>query len=88
MRFNHEALGDKPARLREVMGLAPGADVADAIAALNARLGLPNGLRAMGVEDAILPQMAEAAVKDHCSGTNPRPATVADYRNLFQAAMG
>jgi alcohol dehydrogenase class IV len=70
------------------MGLKPGADVADAIQDLNARLGLPAGLTAMGVSADILPAMAEAAVKDHCNGTNPRKAGVADYVGLFQAAMG
>ncbi|MBI3515949.1 MAG: iron-containing alcohol dehydrogenase [Proteobacteria bacterium] len=88
LRFNRDHLGDKPARMAQAMGLAAGGDVADAIAALNARLGLPAGLRAMGVTQDILPAMAEQAVKDHCNGTNPRPAAVADYLALFQAAMG
>ena len=88
LRFNHAHLGDKPARMAQAMGLKPGTDVADAIAALNARLGLPAGLGAMGVRPDILPAMAEHAVKDHCNGTNPRPAAAADYLALFQAAMG
>jgi alcohol dehydrogenase class IV len=88
LRFNHAQLGDKPARIAAAMGLAPGRDVADAIAELNARVGMPPGLRAMGVTDAILPEMAKQAVRDHCNGTNPRPASEADYLALFQAAMG
>jgi alcohol dehydrogenase class IV len=87
LRFNHAQLTDKLPRLAYAMGLAPGTDVADAIQALNARLGLPSGLKAMGVTEDILPQMAEHAVKDHCNGTNPRKAAVADYLGLFQAAM-
>jgi alcohol dehydrogenase class IV len=31
--------------------------------------------------------MAEMAVRDHSSATNPRPATVEDYAKLFQEAM-
>ena len=88
LRFNHAQLTDKLPRLAQAMGLKPGADVADAIQDLNARLGLPAGLKAMGVSADILPAMAEAAVKDHCNGTNPRKAGVADYVGLFQAAMG
>ena len=88
LRFNREHLGDKSARLAQAMELAPGTDVADAIQALNARLGLPPGLKAMGVTPDILPAMAEHAVKDHCTATNPRPAAAADYVALFQAAMG
>ncbi|MEJ0069166.1 MAG: iron-containing alcohol dehydrogenase [Pseudomonadota bacterium] len=88
LRFNHDQLGDKLVRMAQVMGLASGSDVADAIQALNARLGLPPGLRAMGVTPEILPAMAEHAVKDHCTNTNPRPASAADYLALFHAAMG
>lgn len=88
LRFNHAELTDKLPRLATAMGLKPGADVADAIQDLNARLGLPPGLKAMGVTPDILPAMAEAAVKDHCNGTNPRKAVVADYMGLLQAAMG
>ncbi|MBV8168927.1 MAG: iron-containing alcohol dehydrogenase [Alphaproteobacteria bacterium] len=88
LRFNHAQLTDKLPRLAQAMGLKPGTDVADAIQDLNARLGLPAGLKAMGVSADILPAMAEAAVKDHCNGTNPRKAEVADYVGLFQAAMG
>ncbi|HUA53166.1 MAG TPA: iron-containing alcohol dehydrogenase [Candidatus Sulfotelmatobacter sp.] len=88
LRFNHDALGDKVPRLAHAMGLAPGSDVADAIAKLNARVGMPAGLRAMGVTPEILPAMAEQAVKDHCNGTNPRQADAADYLDLLRAAMG
>jgi alcohol dehydrogenase class IV len=88
LRFNRGALGDKLERLAQVMGLPPGSDVAAAIEAMNARLGIPAGTRAMGVKPEILPAMAEQAVKDHCNGTNPRKAAVPDYLALFQAAMG
>ncbi len=89
LRFNHDQLGaDKRARLAHAMGLEPGADVADAVADLNRRVGMPSGLAAMGVAPEILPGMAEQATKDHCNGTNPRKAGSADYLGLFQAAMG
>ena len=88
LRFNRDHLGDKLARLARVVGLPEDADVAGAIEALNARLGLPANLKAMGVPESVLPAMAEHAVKDHCNGTNPRPAGVADYLALFHAAMG
>ena len=89
LRFNHDQLGeDKRARLAHAMGLPPGSDVADGVARLNARVGMPAGLAAMGVKPEILPAMAEQATKDHCNATNPRPAGVADYLGLLQAAMG
>jgi alcohol dehydrogenase class IV len=88
LRFNRPVVGDKWDRLGAAMGLPAGGDVADAVARLNKRLGLPAGLRAMGVPAQVLPAMAEAATRDHCHATNPRQATVADYRALLDEAMG
>ena len=84
LRFNASHVGDKMARLATAMGLAPGADVAAAIAALNARIGLPAGLGAMGAPRDALPAIAAAALKDHCHATNPRPATEADYLDILE----
>ncbi len=75
-------------RLAAVLGLADGAQVPAAIADLNRRLGIPAGLAEMGVEEAWLPELAEQAVADHCTATNPRPAGVEDYIALFREAMG
>jgi len=88
LRFNENHVGDKYARLRQVMGLAENADLAEAVAGLNARLGLPAGLGEMGLPEALIPALAEAAIKDHCAETNPRPANASDYEALFRAAMG
>jgi alcohol dehydrogenase class IV len=88
LRFNRPAIGDKWQRLAAAMGLPEGADPAAAIAALNARLGLPSGLRAMGVPERVLPSMAEQALHDHCHATNPRPASREDYLAMLGEAMG
>jgi 4-hydroxybutyrate dehydrogenase len=88
LRFNRPAIGDKWQRLAEAMDLPKGADVADAVARLNVRLGLPVSLRAMDVPAQVMPAMAEAATKDHCNATNPRPASRADYLALLHEAMG
>jgi alcohol dehydrogenase class IV len=86
LRFNQPNTGDKLARVGRAMGLAPGADVPRAIAALNTRIGLPRGLEAMGVPREVLSPIAQAAPKDHCHATNPRPATVADYLAMLEAS--
>jgi alcohol dehydrogenase class IV len=49
---------------------------------------LPPNLKSMGVKEAMIPKLAEEAVKDHCTGTNPRPVDRAAYERLFVAAMG
>jgi len=86
IRFNAPAVGDKLGRLGQAMGLKAGADVALAIAQLNSRLGLPAGLKSMGVPNEALQGIAEAAPKDHCHGTNPRKPTVEEYRRLLDEA--
>ena len=78
-------------RIAEAIGLPgcddTGNDVAQAIAALNARLGLPAGLRAMGVTDVLFDRVNDGAMADHCHKTNPRLATRDDYRQMLAAAM-
>ncbi len=86
LRFNADHVGDKYDRLSHVLGAT--GDLADWMAAFNERLGVPRGLAAMGVSPAMLPAIAEAATKDHCHPTNPRPATVADYQAILEQSMG
>ena len=88
LRFNAGHVGDKYDRLRDAMGLAAGADVAEAVEALNRRIGMPANLREMGVADEVLPRMVEGAVADHSNPSNPRPADAPDYERLFAEAMG
>jgi len=65
-----------------------GQDLADYIAEWNSRTGIPTGLRAMGVTEAMLPSIADAALKDHCHATNARRATREDYLSMLTVSMG
>jgi alcohol dehydrogenase class IV len=87
LRFNGPAIGDKQAVLAEAIGLPAGGDPAEFIGALNARLGLPAGLGAMGLDRAALRGIAEAAPKDHCHATNPRAASVDDYLRMLDESF-
>lgn len=87
LRFNESHAQEKYRALRGAMGLPEGTDLADAIADLSADLGLPKNLSEMGVPRECLPLMAERAMADHSTATNPRPLTVEDYRRLFEEAM-
>src|SRR5215208_808697 len=83
LRFNADHVGDKYERLAASMGLARDADLAAEIESLNARIGLPRSLRAMGVPESVIPEMADKAEKDHSTPTNPRPCSAADYAALM-----
>ena len=84
LRFNKSATESKQAALVQAMGLEVGADPAEHIELLNTRIGMPRGLDAMGVPRSVLADIATAAMKDHCHATNPRAATVDDYRQMLE----
>ena len=91
IRFNAGAESiqkeERLARMAQAMGLENGADVAAAVHAMTARLGLPTGLRAMGVTEAQFDHVIEHARLDHCHQTNPRLASAADYRQMLAESM-
>ena len=95
VRFNAQAPSiqaeHRLQRLAQAMGLhgcdAQGSEVAEAIVAMNESLGLPSGLRAMGVTENLFDRVIDGAMADHCHKTNPRLATRDDYRALLQASM-
>lgn len=87
LRFNTDAAGGKLHRVARAMGLGSGDEVPDFIADLNRRIGLPESLSAMGVTASMIDGLADAAVADMASQTNPRPMERADYVSLFSAAV-
>ena len=88
LRFNEPSAKGKYAEIRRTLGLSADADLAEWIAGLTARLGMPASLSAMGVPREVLPAIAEAAVKDHSSASNPRAASAADYEAMLEESFG
>lgn len=76
-------------RMARAMGLGTGSggDVAAAIREMNARLGLPSGLAAMGVGAPVFDRIVSGALADHCHKTNPRIADADDYLALIEASL-
>jgi len=78
-------------RMAQAIGIGScdtrGTELADALRDLNARLGLPSGLAAMGVTPDLFERVIDGAMADHCHKTNPRLATREDYREMLQASM-
>ncbi|MDO9114812.1 MAG: iron-containing alcohol dehydrogenase [Polaromonas sp.] len=70
-------------RMAQAMGLASGSDIPEAIKDMNARLGLPTGLAAMGVTREQFPDIIKGAMADHCHKTNPRIATAEEYEAML-----
>ncbi|MFN4024312.1 MAG: iron-containing alcohol dehydrogenase [Hyphomonas sp.] len=87
LRFHDGAADDKYARLRQVMGLKPGADLADAIQDLNDAIGIPRTLSAMGLAASDGPGVVEYALKDLAHFGNPRPMSADDYAKVYETAL-
>ena len=77
-------------RMAHAMGLgscdAKGTELAEAIHAMNARLGLPRGLKALGVRADLYEKIIDGAMADHCHKTNPRLATREDYLEMLRTS--
>ena len=91
IRFNAQAPSvreeNRLQRMAHAMGLQSGSDIPEAIMDLNARLGLPPGLAALGVADSQFEQVLVGALADHCHKTNPRVASAADYRTMWSESL-
>jgi len=74
-------------RMAHAMGLRSGGDIPDAIRDMNARLGLPTGLAAMGVTRDQFDDVIKGALADHCHKTNPRIASPEEYREMLETSM-
>ncbi len=88
LRFNADHVGDKYTQLRRAMGLAENADIAEWIEEYNASIDLPANLGAMGVTDAMIPDLAQHCMTDACHFSNPKRPTVEEYEVMFGEAMG
>jgi alcohol dehydrogenase class IV len=74
-------------RMAQAMCLQSVSDLGEAINDMNARLGLPNGLAAMGVDGSLFERIIQGALADHCHKMNPRIASADDYRTMLEQAM-
>jgi hypothetical protein len=91
IRFNAEAESIRRERrlerMAQAMGLPAGADLADAVRALNQGLGLPSGLAELGVRESHFDAIIAGALADHCHKTNPRLASAEDYRRMLLESL-
>jgi alcohol dehydrogenase class IV len=74
-------------RMAQSMGLSSQEDVIPAIIDLNQRLGLPKGLKELGVGPDLFPKIIQGALKDHCHLMNPKIASPQDYEMMLQQSL-
>jgi alcohol dehydrogenase len=61
--------------------------ITDEVAKMRQRLGIPDSLKSRGVHSSDIPELAKYAVKDACIFTNPRQATIADIKVIYDEAL-
>jgi alcohol dehydrogenase class IV len=89
LAFNLETSADKFARMAEVVGLEEhtGAALLAWLRALKARIGIPENLKAAGVDRAELDRLSALAFQDTCHLNNPRPCKQEDFRRIYAEAF-
>ncbi len=89
LRFNLPGMEDKVKRMADAMGLED-ASVDGFIAEVERILDdltIPRALSEIGVPADCAARIAEKALQDSAAGTNPRPASLDEMRDLVQTAI-
>jgi 4-hydroxybutyrate dehydrogenase len=84
LRFNAAVVEASVMEVAGVFGAMTVEQLAERVRALNHAIGLPSGLRAMGIGEDTYDRVADHALLDHCHATNPRLATKDDYLGILQ----
>lgn len=88
VEWNGDVVGERLADVSQIFGGAPSAKgCAEALRALRAELGLPNGLGAASIPKDSLPKLADLAFQDACHTCNPRPCSRDDLLKLYEASF-
>ena len=61
--------------------------VVSAVVELSQKLRIPQTLREIGIKEEMIPTLADQAIKDVCTGGNPREVTVDDIISLYKQAF-
>lgn len=79
---------EKMSALEQALGARPGQSAGDVVEELNARVGLPATLRALGYKDPDLDDMAQDCAKSHFLGRSPYRPSVAEFKTMLETVIG
>lgn len=94
-KFNIPSCAHKLKKVARAMGIGvsemsdeEGANAAiEAIKKLSLAVGIPSGLRELGVKEEDFEEMAHNAIQDVCTGGNPREVTIEDTIEIYRLAL-
>ena len=87
LRFNIDHVGDKYSKIARAMGKKDSVDLSEIIENLNIEIGLPNGLKEMGVTENMIPELINHSVTDPSNATTPRLPSREEWERLFLDSM-
>ncbi|WP_417725424.1 iron-containing alcohol dehydrogenase [Salipiger sp.] len=88
LAFNAPAIKDRFDRAAGYLGIDGGFDGFRAfVDRFNDSLGVPVGLKALGVTEEAIPELVKGAIKDPSCGGNPIALTEENLEGLFRAAL-
>jgi alcohol dehydrogenase class IV len=91
--FNRSVVPARVAAVARALGVrgddedALAYECAGAVRALRHKVGLPDGLAAIGLSDAQVAKLAPLAFEDVCHGSNPRSCTEQDLLQMYRVSM-
>ena len=93
--FNADAVGDRLKEVAQAMGVDTSRRepkeisimAIDAIKKLSKDVGIPAGLKEIGVKEADFSELADLALADICTGGNPKCPTKEDVIAIYKAAF-
>jgi alcohol dehydrogenase class IV len=90
--YNGKIAGNALERIAEAMGLTAdkqsGNRIADAVAELNAKLGLPSTIRQMGYNKTDIEQMVRDSCESHFNATAPIIPNAEEYEKIIVEVLG
>lgn len=88
LAFNRKAIEGRITAAAAYLGIEGGFDgFVKFVADLNASLGIPKRLSGLGVKNADVDALVEAAIRDPSCGGNPVELTKANLKSLFEACL-
>ena len=88
LRVHAKHVPEKLGVLADALGVKPGQSAADVVEDLNARVGLPPNLRALGYKGGDLDDMAQDCSKSHFLGRSPYRPSAAEFKTMLATVLG
>ncbi len=88
LKANYSNIKDKLSDLCRYLSIEKGAEgFIEWVLQMRADLDIPHTLRSIGLDDEQAAKIAQMAIEDPSSATNPTPLSVREYETLFRSAF-